>query len=294
MSFVSCQELLAAAKTKHTPLHTLILESDLLESDLTREDSIAQMQHLWAVMQATSAAYNPCEKSQSGLSGGDAAKVSTASLAGSLLGGSYLNAVIAEALKTAECNACMKRVVAAPTAGSCGVLPAVFLPLLWQGEADDEAICNALYVAAGFGQIIATRATLAGAEGGCQAEVGAASAMAAAGLAYLKGASPTQVADAAAMALGNLLGLVCDPVAGLVEVPCVKRNVVGAVNAVSCANMALAGVSFQIPFDEVVDAMGRVGAMLSVDLRETGVGGLAGTPTGQKITKELYKAGAEF
>ena len=147
-------------------------------------------------------------------------------------GGDYLAAVTAEALKTAECNACMKRIVAAPTAGSCGVLPAVLLPLARAGEADEEAICEALYVAAGFGQVIAARATLAGAEGGCQAEVGAASAMAAAALCHLKGGTPEQCAAAAAMALGNLLGLVCDPVAGLVEVPCVKRNVVGAVNAV--------------------------------------------------------------
>ncbi len=287
MSFISCAELLEASKAQHLPLHLMIMQSDLLESDLTEAASLAQMQHLWEVMQATSADYNPAQKSQSGLSGGDAAKVDAARLAGDLLGGDYLNAVIAEALKTAECNACMKRVVAAPTAGSCGVLPAVFLPLLWQGVAKNEEICNALYVAAGFGQIIAHRATLAGAEGGCQAEVGAASAMAAAALAYLKGATGAQCADAAAMALGNLLGLVCDPVAGLVEVPCVKRNVIGAVNAVSCANMALAGVSFQIPFDEVVDAMGRVGTLLSVDLRETGVGGLAGTPTGKAIAAQL-------
>ncbi len=287
MSFLACQELLDAAALHHKPLHTIILESDLLESDLTEAASLAQMQKLWAVMQATSADYDPAQRSASGLTGGDAAKVSTAAATGALLGGAYLNAVIAEALKTAECNACMKRVVAAPTAGSCGVLPAVFLPLLWQGDAQDADVCNALYVAAGFGQIIAHRATLAGAEGGCQAEVGAASAMAAAGLTYLKGGSPAQCADAAAMALGNLLGLVCDPVAGLVEVPCVKRNVVGAVNAVSCANMALAGVRFQIPFDEVVDAMGRVGTLLSVDLRETGIGGLAGTPTGRKIAAQL-------
>ena len=177
------------------------------------------------------------------------------------LGGDYLAAVTAEALKTAECNACMKRIVAAPTAGSCGVLPAVLLPLARSGEADEESICDALYVAAGFGQVIAARATLAGAEGGCQAEVGAASAMAAAALCHLKGGAPEQCAAAAAMALGNLLGLVCDPVAGLVEVPCVKRNVVGAVNAVSCANMALAGVDYAIPCDEVIDAMGRVGSL---------------------------------
>ena len=203
----------------------------------------------------------------------------------------------AEALKTAECNACMKRIVAAPTAGSCGVLPAVLLPLARAGEADEEAICDALYVAAGFGQVIAARATLAGAEGGCQAEVGdgslmtteitVASAMAAAALCHLKGGAPEQCAAAAAMALGNLLGLVCDPVAGLVEVPCIKRNVVGAVNAVSCANMALAGVDYAIPCDEVIDAMGRVGSLLSPDLRETGQGGLAATPTGVRIAERL-------
>ena len=214
-------------------------------------------------------------------------KVEQAHQAGRSYGGDYLAEEPAEALKTAACNACMRRIVAAPTAGSCGVLPAVLLPLARAGEADEEAICDALYVAAGFGQVIAARATLAGAEGGCQAEVGAASAMAAAALCHLKGGTPEQCAAAAAMALGNLLGLVCDPVAGLVEVPCIKRNVVGAVNAVSCANMALAGVDYAIPCDEVIDAMGRVGSLLSPDLRETGQGGLAATPTGVRIAERL-------
>ena len=167
----------------------------------------------------------------------------------------------------------------------------MLLPLARAGQADEEAVCDALYVAAGFGQVIAARATLAGAEGGCQAEVGAASAMAAAALCNLKGGTPEQCAAAAAMALGNLLGLVCDPVAGLVEVPCIKRNVVGAVNAVSCANMALAGVDYAIPCDEVIDAMGRVGSLLSPDLRETGQGGLAATPTGVKIARQLAQEG---
>ncbi len=287
MSFTSCSELLGYAARKNLALHEAILESDGNESQLSAQESRAKMSALWQVMQQTSADYNPTQKSQSGLSGGEAAKVSAAHAAHALLGGDYLNAVIAEALKTAECNACMKRIVAAPTAGSCGVLPAVFLPLFWDGTLSERAVCDALYVAAGFGQIIASRATLAGAEGGCQAEVGAASAMAAAALTYAKGGTPDACAAAAAMALGNLLGLVCDPVAGLVEVPCVKRNVVGAVNAVSCANMALAGVRFQIPFDEVVDAMARVGSLLSVDLRETGIGGLAGTPTGKAIAANL-------
>ena len=287
MSFLSCAEMLTYAHEQGCTLAQAVLQSDQAESRLTEADSRAEMRRLWQVMQATSRDYDPARRSRSGLVGGDAAKVEQAAAAGQLLGGEYLAAVTAEALKTAECNACMKRIVAAPTAGSCGVLPAVLLPLARTGEADDDAICDALYVAAGFGQVIAARATLAGAEGGCQAEVGAASAMAAAALCYLKGGTPAACAAAAAMALGNLLGLVCDPVAGLVEVPCVKRNVVGAVNAVSCANMALAGIDSAIPCDEVIDAMGRVGLQLSPDLRETGAGGLAATPTGRAIARRL-------
>ena len=302
MAFLSCEEMLAAARSQKITLAEAVLRSDLEESRLTEAHSRAAMRHLWQVMQATSQEYDPAQRSRSGLSGGDAAKVEQAWQQGRLLGDDYLAAVTAEALKTAECNACMKRIVAAPTAGSCGVLPAVLLPLARAGQADENAVCDALYVAAGFGQVIAARATLAGAEGGCQAEykdilapdvmqyldeVGAASAMAAAALCNLKGGTPEQCAAAAAMALGNLLGLVCDPVAGLVEVPCIKRNVVGAVNAVSCANMALAGVDYAIPCDEVIDAMGRVGSLLSPDLRETGQGGLAATPTGVKIARQL-------
>ena len=291
MSFLSCAEMLGAAAEQGISLAEAVMRNDLAESRLTEEKSRADMRTLWHVMQATSRDYDPAQRSRSGLCGGDAAKVEQAAAAGKLLGGDYLAAVTAEALKTAECNACMKRIVAAPTAGSCGVLPAVLLPLARSGEASDDDICEALYVAAGFGQVIAARATLAGAEGGCQAEVGSASAMAAAALCYLKGGAPEQCAAAATMALGNLLGLVCDPVAGLVEVPCVKRNVVGAVNAVSCANMALAGVDYAIPCDEVIDAMGRVGAQLSPDLRETGLGGLAATPTGQAIAQRLAEEG---
>ena len=288
MAFLSCEEMLAAARTQNISLAEAVLRSDLAESRLTEEQSRHGMRHLWHVMEATSRDYDPAQRSRSGLSGGDAAKVEQAHQGRpELLGGDYLAEVTAEALKTAECNACMKRIVAAPTAGSCGVLPAVLLPLARAGEADETAICEALYVAAGFGQVIAARATLAGAEGGCQAEVGAASAMAAAALCHLKGGTPEQCSAAAAMALGNLLGLVCDPVAGLVEVPCIKRNVVGAVNAVSCANMALAGVDYAIPCDEVIDAMGRVGSLLSPDLRETGQGGLAATPTGIRIAEQL-------
>ena len=283
MSFLSCEEMLAAARSQKISLAEAVLRSDLEESRLTEAHSRAAMRHLWQVMQATSQEYDPAQRSRSGLSGGDAAKVEQAWQQGRLLGDDYLAAVTAEALKTAECNACMKRIVAAPTAGSCGVLPAVLLPLWRSGSYNEEAICRALYVSAGFGQVVAARATLAGAEGGCQAEVGAASAMAAAALVELRGGTAEQCAEAFAMALTNLEGLVCDPVAGLVEIPCIKRNVIGAMNAVSCADMALAGVVGHIPADEVIDAMAEVGAAMSNDLRETGIGGLAGTPTGKAI-----------
>ena len=283
MAFLSCEEMLAAARSQKITLAEAVLRSDLEESRLTEAHSRAAMRHLWQVMQATSQEYDPTQRSRSGLSGGDAAKVEQAWQQGRLLGDDYLAAVTAEALKTAECNACMKRIVAAPTAGSCGVLPAVLLPLWRSGSYNEEAICRALYVSAGFGQVVAARATLAGAEGGCQAEVGAASAMAAAALVELRGGTAEQCAEAFAMALTNLEGLVCDPVAGLVEIPCIKRNVIGAMNAVSCADMALAGVVGHIPADEVIDAMAEVGAAMSNDLRETGIGGLAGTPTGKAI-----------
>ena len=283
MAYSSVKAMLNVSRQNNQPLWDVILQSDLLESGLTRPQSLAEMHHLWQVMVQTSDNYCGADRSASGFAGGDASKVAEAEARGQLLTGGYLAQVMAEALKTAECNACMKRIVAAPTAGSCGVLPAVLLPLWRSGNYNEEAICRALYVSAGFGQVVAARATLAGAEGGCQAEVGAASAMAAAALVELRGGTAEQCAEAFAMALTNLEGLVCDPVAGLVEIPCIKRNVIGAMNAVSCADMALAGVVGHIPADEVIDAMAEVGAAMSNDLRETGIGGLAGTPTGKAI-----------
>ena len=284
MSFHSVTEMLDAMQPGQSLADT-ILKSDLAESRITEEQSRSHILHLWKIMQDTSLHYDPDCRSACGLTGGDGGKMLDALGNQKLLGGGYLNHVIAEALKTSECNACMKRIVASPTAGSCGVLPAVLLPL--RGQYSDEQFCDALYVSAGFGQVIASRATLAGAEGGCQAEVGSASAMAAAALVQLGGGTPDQCSHAAAMALSGLLGLACDPVAGLVEIPCVKRNVTGAVNAVACANMALAGITFQIPCDEVIDAMGRIGRQMSVDLRETAQGGLAQTPTGRAIAAKI-------
>ena len=194
MSFSSIREMRQAYEVP-AALYEVILESDLAESGLTAPAQ-AEMHRLWSVMRATSDGYCGADRSMSGFVGGDAAKVEQAAARGTLYASGYFASVMAEALKTAECNACMKRIVAAPTAGSCGVLPAVLLPLWRTGSADEEAVCRALYVAAGFGQVVASRATLAGAEGGCQAEVGAASAMAAAALVDLKGGTAEQCAEA--------------------------------------------------------------------------------------------------
>ena len=287
MNIQSVAQLVAAST--ETPIWEVILTDDL-EQDTPeqREKSWNNMRRLWTVMQDSVKEYNPTQRSLSGLTGGDGARYESLLASGKMMCGNYLNQAIATALKVSECNACMKRIVAAPTAGSCGVIPAVLLPYQQEyPDATETDMIQALYVSGGFGNILAERASISGAEAGCQAEIGAASAMAAAALVYLRGGTPEACGHACAMALKNLLGLVCDPVAGLVEVPCVKRNVVGVVNAISCANMALAGITSRIPADEVIDAMAEVGAAMSADLRETARGGLAATPTAQKIAKDL-------
>ena len=248
---------------------------------------MAKMLSTWQAMQDAADAYTGRKRSVSGLVGGDGMKMRQYNFRSCAMTGGYVSEVIAEALSMAESNACMRRIVAAPTAGACGVLPAVLLPLCKYDELAQHQLLEALYVAAGIGAVIAFRASIAGASGGCQAEIGTASAMAAGALVALRGGSGAQIGHAVAMALKNLLGLVCDPVAGLVEVPCVKRNVIGAVNAVSAADMALAGIESRIPVDEVIDAMGEVGRRLPVELKETALGGLAATPTGERVKRDL-------
>lgn len=281
MAIESLQALVTASENRD--ICDVIIESDCVDRGVTQAESLEKMRGLYAAIRRAQRGYDPKLRSASGMVGGDGEKMRAYVQRGKTICGDYIGGVIAQALEMGESNACMKCIVAAPTAGSCGVLPAVLLPLWRSGNYNEEAICRALYVSAGFGQVVAARATLAGAEGGCQAEVGAASAMAAAALVELRGGTAEQCAEAFAMALTNLEGLVCDPVAGLVEIPCIKRNVIGAMNAVSCADMALAGVVGHIPADEVIDAMAEVGAAMSNDLRETGIGGLAGTPTGKAI-----------
>ncbi|SCJ56231.1 L-serine dehydratase%2C alpha chain [uncultured Flavonifractor sp.] len=282
MAFTSVEGLLRAAADM--PLWQAVRDDDMQDRGADAAESWDQMARLWTAMTESVEQYSPRLRSSSELVGGEGGLVAEQ---GGRLCGPFFSAVIATALKTGECNACMRRIVAAPTAGASGVLPAVLLPLQQRDGLSDEVMTQALYVAAGFGQVIASRASISGAEGGCQAEVGSASGMAAAALVHLMGGTPEQMAHACAMALSNILGLVCDPVAGLVEVPCVKRNVMGAMNALSCAEMALCGVKNAIPCDEVIDAMRSVGDSMPAALRETGMGGLAATPTGRRIAEQI-------
>lgn len=280
MALQSVESLLAAASGR--PLWQAVRDDDCQDRGVAPGDSFAKMEVMWRAMKQSVADYDPARRSPSGLSGGQAEKMAAAA---SPLCGPFLQQVITTALKVGEHNACMGRIVAAPTAGASGVMPAVLIPLQEKEGLSDRLMVECLYVAAGFGQVIAARASISGAEGGCQAEVGSASGMAAAALVHARGGTSEQMAAACAMALQNVLGLVCDPVAGLVEVPCVKRNVMGAVNAMACADMALAGVTGAIPCDEVIDAMAAVGRAMPASLRETGEGGLAATPTGRKIAE---------
>ena len=288
IDFTSIEQMLRDTRESGLPLWENILRSDCEREAISREDSLHKMSGMLQAMIQADESYREEDRSHSGLVGGDGGKMSRYAASGNALCGPFLSDVMAGALRMGECNACMKRIVAAPTAGACGVLPAVLLPYRRHFGADEETLVQALYVAAGFGMILAERASISGAEGGCQAEIGSAAAMAAPAVVFLQGGTPDQMANACAMAVKNLLGLVCDPVGGLVEVPCVKRNVIGAMDALSAAQMALAGIESRVPADQVLDAMAEVGQSLPHTLRETGKGGLAATPFGmQDAPKEL-------
>ena len=287
--YKSLQEICRAAEEQKISFWEAVLLDDMKERMLTRDESMQQMGRMYQAMKEADAAYDGTLRSASGLVGTDGEKFQQALREGKTICGPFIGTVIAKALKMGESNARMKRIVAAPTAGACGVVPALFLTIQEQRGYSDEEMTEALYVAAGVGGVIASRAFLAGAAGGCQAEIGAGSSMAAAGAAFLAGGSSEAIIHAAAMAMKNLLGLACDPVAGLVEVPCVKRNVVGAVNALSAADMALAGIRSVIPPDEVYDAMRSIGVSMPDTVRETGKGGLAKTVTGQAIAERVIK-----
>ncbi|MDD6187986.1 MAG: L-serine ammonia-lyase, iron-sulfur-dependent, subunit alpha [Clostridiales bacterium] len=281
MDFSSIEQMLEDTRRSGLQIWENIMLSDCEQQGISEEISLSKMDRMLDAMIAADASYRAEERSASGLVGGDGGKMMEYAK-GETLCGDFLTDVMASALRMGECNACMKRIVAAPTAGACGVLPAVLLAYHRHFGADEKELIRALYVAAGFGMIIANRASISGAEGGCQAEIGAAAAMAAPALVQLMGGSPGQMAHACAMSMKNLLGLVCDPVGGLVEVPCVKRNVIGAMDAVSTAQMAMAGIESRVPPDQVLDAMREVGESLPPSLRETGKGGLAATHFGKQ------------
>lgn len=286
MALDSMQEIFEKMQEGQKPFWKVVQDIDVEERQVTPEASFEKMRMTWKAMLETVDTYRGDLRSLSGLVGGDGQRMAEFAASGKALAGDYLSQVITLALCTAESNACMRKIVAAPTAGACGVLPAVLIPLYRQGVPEEE-IVQGLYVAAGIGAVIAYRACIAGASGGCQAEIGSASAMAAGTLTAIRGGSAEQIGHATAMALKNLMGLVCDPVAGLVEVPCVKRNVVGAVNAASCADMALAGIESRIPVDQVIDCMGDVGHRMPEEFRETALGGLAATPMGQMVKQQM-------
>lgn len=285
--YKSLEELCKLEASEGKPFWKIVQEDDCRERGITPEESFAQMQDMYEAMRYADEHYDETLHSASGLVGTEGKKMADARANGTLLCGSFIGKVMEKALKTSESNACMKRIVAAPTAGSCGVIPAVFLSLQEERQIPAEKMVEALYVAAGIGGVIGSRAFLAGAAGGCQAEIGSASAMAAGGAAYLAGGGAPEIANAAALALKNLLGLACDPVAGLVEVPCVKRNVMGAVNAMTSADMTSAGIFSKIPPDQVIDAMKSIGRSMHEDIRETGKGGLAGTPAGAAVRERM-------
>ena len=292
MSLDSMKEIFERSARENIPFWEIVLQYDMEERQVSRQASMAKMLSTWQAIQDAADSYTGTQRSVSGLVGGDGLKMRLYARRGESIGGEFMDEVIVQAISMAESNACMRRIVAAPTAGSCGVVPAVLLPLCEREHYTQHELLEALYVASGIGAVIAYRASISGAAGGCQAEIGTASAMAAGALVSLRGGTNEQIGHAVAIALKNLMGLVCDPVAGLVEVPCVKRNVIGAVNAISAADMALAGIESRIPVDEVIDAMGEVGRRMPVEFRETALGGLAATPTG-KAVKERMPHGAQ-
>lgn len=274
----SLQSLVAQAE--EAGLAEAAIAGEIKHNGLTREGIIARMDEALQVMrQSAQRGFDPKLHSMSRMTGGQAAKLQSAVAAGQTVGGDYLGRAAARALAIAECNAAMGKIVAAPTAGACGILPAALLTAQEAYQLSDEALRNGLIVAAAIGEVIAARASISGAQGGCQAECGSAAAMAAAALVYLRGGSPQQSANACAFALMNVMGLVCDPVGGLVEVPCVYRNASGVAGAFVAADLALAGIPSPIPPDEVIDAMKAVGEQLPPALRETGEGGCAACPS---------------
>ncbi len=289
MSVKYLHELIALAESQHVSIGELILAVEQEQTGRTRSEIMEQMEKQFTVMESSAqkGVHEPVY-SRSGLTGGDAYLVKKYIEQGRTFVNPSTLRAMSYALSVSEVNAGMGCIVATPTAGSAGILPGVLVSVLDSGKYKREDIVSSLLTAAAVGLVIANSASIAGATGGCQAEVGSATAMAAAALVEIGGGSPQQVGHAVGLALKNSLGLVCDPVAGLVEIPCIIRNGLHAITALAAADMALAGVKSVIPPDEVIQVMRTIGQEMPLSLRETGIGGLASTPTGIRLRESIF------
>lgn len=281
-------DLIKLSADNNLEIWEIIQQADMYENDRSESDSFNMMKEIYVAMKNADRMYDGTLRSASNKAGGDGGLLHSYNESGKNICGSFMGKVMEKAIKMGESNACMRRIVAAPTAGSCGVLPAVLLSYEEDFDVAENDMVKAMYVAAGIGKVIAENAFIAGAAGGCQAEIGSASAMAAGALAFLQGGDSSAIINAATLSLKNFLGLVCDPVAGLVEVPCIKRNSYGAVNAVTSAQLSLAGIKSAIAPDDVVDSMRRIGNQLPASLKETSCGGLAITESAQNYLNQSF------
>ena len=281
-------DLIKLSADNNLEIWEIIQQADMYENDRSESDSFNMMKEMYVAMKNADSMYDGTLRSASNKAGGDGGLLHSYNESGKNICGSFMGKVMEKAIKMGESNACMRRIVAAPTAGSCGVLPAVLLSYEEDFDVAENDMVKAMYVAAGIGKVIAENAFIAGAAGGCQAEIGSASAMAAGALAFLQGGDSSAIINAATLSLKNFLGLVCDPVAGLVEVPCIKRNSYGAVNAVTSAQLSLAGIKSAIAPDDVVDSMRRIGNQLPASLKETSCGGLAITESAQNYLNQSF------
>jgi L-serine dehydratase len=290
ISYESIAELVAAAEKANRKISEIVLADQALDMGKSEQQVFDQMDHDIDVMrEAVAYGKRKEQRSTSGLTGGEGYKMETYSQkTHGGLSGDIVSHAMMRALAVAGCNASMGRIVATPTAGSCGIMPGCLLTLMEEKGMDRKDVVMSMFTAAAFGMVIARNACIAGAQGGCQAECGSAAGMTAAAMVELAGGTPQQCADACAVAIANQLGLVCDPVAGLVEIPCIKRNAGGVVIAFSAADIALAGIGSCIPVDECIAAMREVGNALPSSLRETARGGLAVTPTGKALKEKVF------
>ena len=294
LKYLSIAELVDQATAQGERISQIVLRDQAEQMDTEPQVLFRKMRENYHVMQESiQKGADPDIKSTSGLTGGDAWKLYSVYEKKKSLTGSFMAGAMWRALAVSELNAAMGRIVAAPTAGSCGILPAAIVTMQEEYSLDEYDCIMALFTASAVGMVIGNNASLAGASGGCQAECGSASAMAAAAIVELAGGTPQMSGEACAIAIKNILGLVCDPVAGLVEIPCIKRNAGGVTTAFMAAELALAGITSHIPADETILAMKRIGDTMPASLRETAEGGLAMTPTGQALNTRVFGENAD-